>query len=33
MQGLIPSANHRAIPNNIGQAFFNEISFQKIVVV
>ena len=27
MHGLIPSANHNAIPNSIGPAFFNEISF------
>jgi hypothetical protein len=33
MQGLIPSANHKAIPNNIGQALSNDISFQNILVV
>jgi hypothetical protein len=33
IQGLIQSANHNAIQNNIGQALFNEISFQKILVV
>jgi hypothetical protein len=33
MHGLIPSANQRAIPNSIGPAFFNEISFQNILVV
>jgi hypothetical protein len=33
MHGLIPSANQRAIPNNIGQVLFNDISFPKILVV
>ena len=33
IHGLIPSANQRAIPNSIGQALFNDISFQKILVV
>jgi hypothetical protein len=33
MHGLIQSANHNAIPNTIGQALSNEISFQKILVV